>query len=98
MNNLDRMKLALAAEDYAEALEAEALRLIAEDKQLCASIAEAGSALVKPGSRLLTHCNTGGLATAGVGTALGVIALAHQRGRVENVWVDETRPLLQGGD
>ena len=97
MNNLDRMKLALAEENYAQALEEEALRLIAEDKQLCASIAEAGSALVKPGSRLLTHCNTGGLATAGVGTALGGIALAHQRGLVENVWVDETRPLLQGG-
>ncbi|WP_434643357.1 S-methyl-5-thioribose-1-phosphate isomerase [Klebsiella sp. I138] len=97
MNNLDRMKLALAQENYIQALEDEALRLIAEDKQLCARIAETGSALVKPGSRLLTHCNTGGLATAGVGTALGVIALAHQRGLVENVWVDETRPLLQGG-
>ncbi|HHG8773942.1 TPA: S-methyl-5-thioribose-1-phosphate isomerase [Raoultella planticola] len=97
MNNLDRMKLALAEENYSLALEAEALRLIEEDKQLCASIAETGCALVKPGSRLLTHCNTGGLATAGVGTALGVIALAHQRGLVANVWVDETRPLLQGG-
>ncbi|MDT0131744.1 S-methyl-5-thioribose-1-phosphate isomerase, partial [Acinetobacter baumannii] len=42
-------------------------------------------------------CNTGGLATAGVGTALGVIALAHRQGKVTNVWVDETRPLLQGG-
>ena len=52
---------------------------------------------MKPGSRLLTHCNTGGLATAGVGTALGVIALAHRQGKVTNVWVDETRPLLQGG-
>jgi methylthioribose-1-phosphate isomerase len=76
---------------------AEALRLIDEDKRLCDAIASAGSALVKPGSRLLTHCNTGGLATAGVGTALGVIARAHQEGNVSNVWVDETRPLLQGG-
>jgi len=75
----------------------EALRLIDEDKRLCDAIARAGSALVKPGSRLLTHCNTGGLATAGVGTALGVIARAHQEGKVSNVWVDETRPLLQGG-
>lgn len=97
MNNLDRMKLALAQDNYIQALEDEALRLIAEDKQLCARIAETGCALVKPGSRLLTHCNTGGLATAGVGTALGVIALAHQRGQVDMVWVDETRPLLQGG-
>ena len=97
MNNLDRMKLALAAENYPQALETAALELVAEDERLCASIAEAGSALVTPGSRLLTHCNTGGLATAGVGTALGVIALAHQQGKVASVWVDETRPLLQGG-
>ncbi len=97
MNNLDRMKQALQQADYAAALSAEALRLVDEDKALCASIARAGSALVKPGSQLLTHCNTGGLATAGVGTALGVIAAAHQQGHVRNVWVDETRPLLQGG-
>ncbi|QGY28159.1 S-methyl-5-thioribose-1-phosphate isomerase [Pantoea cypripedii] len=97
MNNLDRMKVALAENDFVTALTAEALRLVAEDKQLCDNIARAGSALVTPGSQLLTHCNTGGLATAGVGTALGVIAHAHQQGKVKNVWVDETRPLLQGG-
>jgi len=90
MNNLDRMKQALWQEDYVPALVAEALRLIDEDKRLCDAIARAGS-------RLLTHCNTGGLATAGVGTALGVIAFAHQQGKVSQVWVDETRPLLQGG-
>ncbi|EOL8943585.1 S-methyl-5-thioribose-1-phosphate isomerase [Cronobacter dublinensis] len=97
MNNLDRMKQALAQADYATALGAEALRLVQEDRELCERIARAGSALVTPGSRLLTHCNTGGLATAGVGTALGVIARAHEEGNVANVWVDETRPLLQGG-
>ncbi|EOI3462744.1 S-methyl-5-thioribose-1-phosphate isomerase [Cronobacter dublinensis] len=97
MNNLDRMKQALAQLDYATALGAEALRLVQEDRELCERIARAGSALVTPGSRLLTHCNTGGLATAGVGTALGVIARAHEEGNVANVWVDETRPLLQGG-
>lgn len=97
MNNLDRMKQALAQPDYATALGAEALRLVQEDRELCERIARAGSALVTPGSRLLTHCNTGGLATAGVGTALGVIARAHEEGNVANVWVDETRPLLQGG-
>ncbi|EPR9085658.1 S-methyl-5-thioribose-1-phosphate isomerase [Cronobacter dublinensis] len=97
MNNLDRMKQALAQPDYATALGAEALRLVQEDRELCERIARAGSALVMPGSRLLTHCNTGGLATAGVGTALGVIARAHEEGNVANVWVDETRPLLQGG-
>lgn len=97
MNNLDRMRLALQEEAFAAALARQAFQLIAEDSALCDSIARAGSALVAPGSRLLTHCNTGGLATAGVGTALGVIHLAHQQGKVANVWVDETRPLLQGG-
>ncbi|MDC7862437.1 S-methyl-5-thioribose-1-phosphate isomerase [Pantoea ananatis] len=97
MNNLDRMKQALAQTEMVASLVEEALRLVHEDKQLCDCIAEAGSSLVKPGSQLLTHCNTGGLATAGVGTALGVIARAHLEGKVRNVWVDETRPLLQGG-
>lgn len=97
MNNLDRMKLALAQEDHVTALSFEALRLVEEDKALCDNIAAAGAQLITPASRLLTHCNTGGLATAGVGTALGVIARGWQEGKVENVWVDETRPLLQGG-
>ena len=57
-------------------------------------IAEHGAALM--GGRVLTHCNTGPLATAGVGTALGVIAAAWREGAVSHVWVDETRPLLQG--
>ncbi len=97
MNNLDRMQEALAAEDYVPALVREALRLVDEDRQLCDNIALAGTPLVAPGSRLLTHCNTGGLATAGVGTALGVITRAWQQGNVAHVWVGETRPLLQGG-
>jgi len=49
-----------------------------------------------PGSRVLTHCNAGALATAGYGTALGVIRAAAEVGHIEMVWVDETRPLLQG--
>lgn len=65
MNNLDRMKQALTQENCADALMTEALRLVEEDKQLCDNIAQAGAALIKPGSRILTHCNTGGLATAG---------------------------------
>ena len=52
--------------------------------------------LFAAGSRVLTHCNTGGLATGGYGTALGAIRAASERGLVEHVWVDETRPLLQG--
>ncbi|GAB2934967.1 S-methyl-5-thioribose-1-phosphate isomerase [Hafnia psychrotolerans] len=97
MNNLDRMKVALEQSDFIPKLVNEALRLVDEDKALCASIADHGAGLVKPGSCLLTHCNTGGLATAGVGTALGVISRAYQQGNVQQVWVDETRPLLQGG-
>jgi len=97
MNNLDRMKIALQQPDFVTALTAEALRLVDEDRALCESIATHGAKLVTPGSRLLTHCNTGGLATAGVGTAIGVIRRAHEQGNVEQVWVDETRPLLQGG-
>jgi methylthioribose-1-phosphate isomerase len=59
-------------------------------------IGEHGKALFAKQSRVLTHCNTGSLATAGFGTALGVIQSAWSDGRVATVWVDETRPLLQG--
>jgi methylthioribose-1-phosphate isomerase len=55
-----------------------------------------GAALLGPGSRLLTHCNAGALATAGYGTALGVIRSAARDGKVKNVFADETRPYLQG--
>ncbi len=55
-----------------------------------------GAGLFDSASRVLTHCNTGALATAGYGTALGVIRAAWEQGRVSHVWVDETRPLLQG--
>jgi methylthioribose-1-phosphate isomerase len=61
-----------------------------------ARMAEHGAALIGAGERLLTHCNTGALATAGRGTAGGVIEAAFRAGRVAHVWVDETRPLLQG--
>ena len=54
------------------------------------------ASLLQPGSRALTHCNTGGLATGGYGTALGALRAAHEQGRLAHVWVDETRPLLQG--
>lgn len=97
MNNLDRMKIALQERFHIPAMVQEAERLVGEDRELCDRIAHHGAELVVPGSRLLTHCNTGGLATAGVGTALGVIHHAHRQGKVSQVWVDETRPLLQGG-
>lgn len=55
-----------------------------------------GATLFAAGDRVLTHCNAGALATAGYGTALGVIHASHDQGKVSQVWVDETRPLLQG--
>jgi methylthioribose-1-phosphate isomerase len=70
--------------------------LHAEDVRINRRIGEHGAALFAPGTRVLTHCNTGSLATAGYGTALGVIQSAWRDGKVGQVWVDETRPLLQG--
>jgi methylthioribose-1-phosphate isomerase len=62
----------------------------------CRRMAEHAAALFGPGTRALTHCNTGGLATGGYGTALGALRAAWERGLVEHVIVGETRPLLQG--
>lgn len=71
--------------------------LAEEDISLCSQMAQAGASLVKANENILTHCNTGSLATLGVGTALGVIKEAHKQNKNIHVWVDETRPLLQGG-
>jgi methylthioribose-1-phosphate isomerase len=84
------------AEAVARELLAWAHALHAEDVRVNRRIGEHGAALFAPGSRVLTHCNAGALATAGYGTALGVIQSAWDGGRVAMVWVDETRPLLQG--
>lgn len=73
------------------------VQIFSEDVELCKKIAVNGAALIQDGDQILTHCNTGGLATAGVGTALGVIHEAHKQGKKIHVYVDETRPLLQGG-
>src|ERR687892_1288243 len=62
----------------------------------CRRMAEHAVALIAPGTRALTHCNTGGLATGGVRTPLGALRVAFAKGLVESVFVDETRPLLQG--
>jgi methylthioribose-1-phosphate isomerase len=75
----------------------EARAIFEEDVQLCEGMAMHGAALIQEGEGLLTHCNTGGLATAGIGTALGVIRRAHEQGKRIHVYADETRPLLQGG-
>jgi methylthioribose-1-phosphate isomerase len=83
-------------EAVAAALLGWARELHAEDVRVNRRIGEHGAALFAPGVRVLTHCNAGALATAGYGTALGVITSAWRDGKVGQVWVDETRPLLQG--
>lgn len=67
-----------------------------EDKRVCKQIGENGAELVEKNWNILTHCNTGGLATGAYGTAFSVILHAHQDGKDIHVWADETRPLLQG--
>lgn len=88
---------ALDKKDWRERVVAVAEALADRDVRLCRAIGENGAMLIVEGERILTHCNTGGLATAGIGTALGVIRRAHEQGKRISVWVDETRPLLQGG-
>jgi methylthioribose-1-phosphate isomerase len=73
-----------------------ARRLHEEEVERCRAMAVHGASLISPQSRVLTHCNTGALATGGYGSALGAIRAAWERGLVRHVWVDETRPLLQG--
>lgn len=98
MNALDRL-LVVARETDASSQEIRdaALAIYDEDVLLCQSMAKVGAELIDDGDNILTHCNTGGLATVGVGTALGVIIEAHKQGKKIHVYVDETRPLLQGG-
>jgi methylthioribose-1-phosphate isomerase len=75
---------------------AEAVRLAADDVDRNRRLGAYGAPLVPQGGRVLTHCNAGALACAGYGTALGVIRAAAEAGRRPSVWVDETRPVLQG--
>lgn len=77
-------------------LRAEANAIWDEDREMCRRIGECGLAVVKDGANVLTHCNTGALATGGIGTALAPIYLAHEQGQRVHVYIDETRPLLQG--
>jgi len=80
----------------AQAALAEAKAIAAADAAASAAIAAHGLDMVRPSARILTHCNTGSLVSAGEGTAFAVILAAHRAGRLEMLWVDETRPLLQG--
>jgi len=83
-------------DDVLAALRAEATALLDEDRAMCQRIGEHALPLIADGARILTHCNAGALATGGIGTALAPIYLAHEAGRRVHVYVDETRPLLQG--
>ncbi len=101
---IDRMKRAftagaLAGESAGELrdrLDRESNAIHDEDLQSCRTMGRVGAAVVPAGARILTHCNAGALATAGYGTALGVIRAAAEQGKVVQVFADETRPFLQG--
>lgn len=66
------------------------------DEKACAEMAAHGLCLVPAGAKIMTHCNTGSLVTAGQGTAFGLVLAAHRAGSLAMLWIDETRPLLQG--
>ncbi len=97
MNCIDHMKKVLLTSQDSAAFIQTAIDLFYEDVALCDKISTFGANLIHDGDSILTHCNTGGLATAGVGTALGIIRKAFENGKKIHVYVDETRPLLQGG-
>jgi methylthioribose-1-phosphate isomerase len=99
---IDRMKRVAEANrekglsEISDILREEAIRIESEDISICMAIGRHGATLVEEGAAILTHCNAGGLATAGYGTALGVIRAAHEAGKKIRVFADETRPWLQG--
>ena len=79
-----------------DALRYEATTILTEDRAMCTAIGRHGLPFVPDGARVLTHCNAGALATAGIGTALAPVYTAHDAGRSVRVFAGETRPLLQG--
>ncbi|MFA5937993.1 MAG: S-methyl-5-thioribose-1-phosphate isomerase [Sinimarinibacterium sp.] len=93
---LERMRGVWLARRSADALEAEAVHIHEEDLAQNLRMGELGAELIPSGARVITHCNTGALATGGHGTALGVIRSAHARHRIAMVYNTETRPWLQG--
>jgi methylthioribose-1-phosphate isomerase len=93
---LDRMKKRIAAGADAEALVREAQAIQDEDLAANRHMGELGASLITAGSGVLTHCNTGSLATSGYGTALGVIRAGVAAGRIDRVYAGETRPWQQG--
>jgi methylthioribose-1-phosphate isomerase len=99
IDRMRRLKTSLAGESHAAVasrMVEEAQQVRQEDVALCMAIGRHGAALVPDGKTVLTHCNAGALATAGYGTALGVIRAAVEAGKNIDVFADETRPFLQG--
>lgn len=96
MANTAGLNVSLPVRTMKKLLVEEALDVIREDKASCRAMARHGAKLIKSGDTILTHCNAGGLATADYGTALGVLFEAKKQGKGIKVYVDETRPLLQG--
>ncbi len=88
--------ITLPLDEFVTRLEEEAVAIFREDLEANKRIGELGASLLPNGVRVLTHCNTGALAVSDWGTALGVIRTAYRQGKVQFVWVDETRPFLQG--
>ncbi len=86
----------LSIDDFVARLEEEAVAIYREDYEANRRIGENGASLLPNDCQVLTHCNTGALAVSDLGTALGVIKTAYKQGKVRFVWVDETRPFLQG--
>ena len=103
---LDRMKKTASdfiaansdatVETFKRTLLDQARAICDEDKRMCQAIGRNGEALIPDSGAVLTHCNAGALATTGIGTALAPMYLAHEKGKQFRVYVDETRPLLQG--
>ena len=95
---LERMRAILQSKttDLISDLEREAFTIWREDLEVNKAIATNGAKLLGPSSRVLTHCNAGGLATGGYGTALGIIKRAFEEGKILRVYATETRPWLQG--
>lgn len=99
---LERMKKVLTHNEtenvlvLKECLVQEANAILEEDRRTCRQIGLHGAELIKDGDAVLTHCNAGGLATSGYGTALAAIYVAKEQGKRIRVYADETRPLLQG--
>lgn len=96
-NNVEEVVREIDSSEYPSSVIKCAEKIYSEDIELCKKIAEFGVSLISRGDKILTHCHTGSIATAGVGTALGIIREAHYQDKNVFVWVDETRPLLQGG-